>query len=152
MKTLIVYYTRTNTTKIFARALAKELSADIEELKEDGNYSGPIGYMRAGRAAMQKKEVKLHEHRYDPANYDLVIIGSPVWAGLCAPAIRSYISEHKQFFRQSAIFVTQGSNKRQKALDDLKEQLNEEPISELFLPTKVVQQGDYQEQLKDFIK
>lgn len=152
MKTLIVYYTRTNTTKTFAEALAKELSADLEELKEDGDYSGALGYLRAGRAAITKNEVTIHEHKFDPANYDLVIIGTPVWAGLCAPAIRTYIKEHKQFFRQTAIFATQGSEKRQKALDDLKEQLEEEPISELFLSTKEVRQGNFEDKLKDFIK
>ena len=59
MKTLIVYYTRTGTTKKFAESLAQELSADLEELKEDGNYAGAIGWLRAGKAGGSRKEVEI---------------------------------------------------------------------------------------------
>jgi menaquinone-dependent protoporphyrinogen IX oxidase len=154
MKTLIVFYSRTGTTKIVAEALAKELAADVEELKDgDGiDYSGSIGWLKAGRSAFMKVETKLRERRYDPKNYDLVVIGSPTWAGLCPPAIRSYIKKYKHDFRDVAIFNTQGSSRRQRTLDDLKAQLGREPRAELFLPTKEVRQGDFAEKLRLFIK
>lgn len=152
MKTLIVYYTRTGTTKKFAESLAQELSADLEELKEDGNYAGAIGWLRAGKAGGSRKEVEIHETKYDPREYDLVVLGTPVWAGLCAPAIRAYIKKHKNDFTETAIFTTQGSDKRQRALDDMKEQLGVEPMSELHVSTKEVKQDQYIEKLRNFIK
>jgi multimeric flavodoxin WrbA len=30
----------------------------------------------------------------NPAGYDLVIFGSPIWAGNIAPAIRTYINQY----------------------------------------------------------
>ena len=152
MKTLIVYYTRTGTTKIAADALAKELSADVEEIKDSVDYSGVFGYMKAGRDALRKKESVIQEHKYDPAKYELVVIGTPVWAGLCAPAVRAYIKNHKQFFKNAAAFTTQGGAKRQGVFDEIKEQLGRELLAELYLTTKEVRAGNFGEKLKKFIQ
>ena len=59
MKILVVYFTRTNTTKKIAETLGNKLGADVEELKDNKNWSGPLGYLRAGRAAVTEKIVDL---------------------------------------------------------------------------------------------
>ena len=100
----------------------------------------------------QEKKWRFHETKYDPREYDLVVLGTPVWAGLCTPAIRSYVKKHKNDFAQTAIFTTQGSTTRQRALDDMKEQLGTEPMSELHVSTKEVKQEQYMEKLRNFIK
>ena len=40
MKTLIVYYSRTNITKQIAEKLQSELNCDIEEISDDKKYGG----------------------------------------------------------------------------------------------------------------
>ena len=45
MKTLIVYYSRTNVTKGIAEKLQKELDCDIEEITDDGKYNGKLGFL-----------------------------------------------------------------------------------------------------------
>lgn len=153
MKTLIVYYTRTGTTRIVAEALKAKLGdlADIEELIDNKNRSGVKGYMLSGRDAVKKTKADIREHKYDPAKYDLIILGTPVWVGLCAPAIRTYIDKHKGYFKQVAVYSTQGGGKEQRVFGDLIGQLGNEPVAKEFFTTKAVRQNSYEEKLNNFI-
>ena len=44
------------------------------------NRAGIIGYLFAGRDAVRKKLTKLKPLKFNPTDYDLVIIGTPIWA------------------------------------------------------------------------
>ena len=46
-KVLVVYYSRTGTTRSLASALAKMLAADLEEICDCSNREGPGGYLRS---------------------------------------------------------------------------------------------------------
>ena len=46
MKSLVAYYSRTNTTKKLAEAIANNVNADIEEIIPKVNYQGKLGYAR----------------------------------------------------------------------------------------------------------
>lgn len=150
MKILIVYFTRTNTTKKAAELLAVKLSADLEEVKDQTDWSGVVGYMRAARAAMKEKNTVIGESRYDPAVYDLVVVGTPVWVGRVAPALRAYLAKNKDKIKRIAFFTTQGSGLRQRALDDLKILAGREPAAELWLKTATVVKGDPSAEINAF--
>ena len=59
MKSLVVYYSRSNITKELAEDIASKTNADIEEIKSKVNYQGKIGYARAGKDALQEKIIAL---------------------------------------------------------------------------------------------
>lgn len=80
MKVLVVYYSRSGNNHKIAGELAQALGADIERLKEKTNRSGSVGYMKAGRDSMRKRPAELEPVSNDPANYDVVVLGGPVWA------------------------------------------------------------------------
>ena len=44
--------------------------------------------------------------RYHPGEYDLVIMGSPVWFGNPAPALVTYLLQNRKNFPQLAFFCT----------------------------------------------
>ncbi len=86
MKTLCLYYTRTNTTKEVMENIAKIVGADVAEYTDGKDRSGFWGYVGACFATVNntisgvsiKGEINLKE-------YDRVIIGMPVWVeGPCA--------------------------------------------------------------------
>jgi len=54
MKALVVFYSRTGTTKQVAEALAQSLNCDSEELIDTKKRSGPLGFLSAGRTQRQK--------------------------------------------------------------------------------------------------
>lgn len=86
MKTLCLYYTRTNTTKEIMENIAGIIGADAAEYTDGKDRSGFLGYVRACFATVNntisrvsiKGEISLKE-------YDRLIIGMPVWVeGPCA--------------------------------------------------------------------
>jgi menaquinone-dependent protoporphyrinogen IX oxidase len=152
MKILIVFYSRSNATKTLAEALAKDLGADLEELKDHKDWSGPVGWVKAGRAAMMKQETEIDALKNDPALYDLVLIGSPVWAGTFAPAVRMFIKSHKENLKKVAFFSTQASDKEQGIFNRLEEFSDRQPEMKFFFTTKEIKSGAYQEKIKGVIK
>ncbi|HIH88099.1 TPA: hypothetical protein HA344_02680 [Candidatus Bathyarchaeota archaeon] len=78
MKTLIVYYTRSGTTKKVADELKDLLSADIEEITEPSGRSGPLGWLRSGKESSDGTIPKINAPTKDPSAYDVVVVGTPV--------------------------------------------------------------------------
>lgn len=77
MKTLLVYYSRSGHTAKIAQELADALECDIEEIIDTKNRSGIIGWLRSGRDAMNQSLTLLKDPVNDPADYDLLVIGTP---------------------------------------------------------------------------
>ncbi len=91
MKVLVAYYSRTGTTKRVAETIGAELGCDVEEIIDLKNRRGLIGFLTGGYSAYRKKLTDIKKPEKDPATYDLLIIGTPVWASQMTPAIRTYI-------------------------------------------------------------
>jgi len=108
MKSLVVFYTRTGTTKKAAEAIAKVLGADIEELSDGKDRKGLFGWLSAGKDASQKTMEKLNGLDHDPAGYDLVIVGTPVWNFTVSSPVRTFLVNYKDRFRKVAFFFTGG--------------------------------------------
>jgi flavodoxin len=123
MKALVVYYSKSGTTKKIAERIAKKVNADIEALVDKKKRSGLIGWLVAGRDGMKKNATEIASVKYDPANYDIVIIGGPLWGfNSVAPATRTYLAQNKDKIKKVAFFMTRGgSSPSDKALTDLKE-------------------------------
>ena len=94
MKALVVYYTRTGNTKFAAEAVAAELGADLEEVVDLKKRQGRLAFLPAGRDAMRGRTTEIAQPGRNPTEYDLIIIGQPVWAGSPTPAIRTYLGKH----------------------------------------------------------
>ncbi|MFA5359771.1 MAG: flavodoxin [Patescibacteria group bacterium] len=138
VKILVAYYSRTGITKKLAEFLAEKLGAQTEEIKDTVNRAGAVGYMLAGRDAMQRKLTKLEPLKLNPADFDLVIIGTPVWAWNMSAPIRTYLTEHKDKFKQVAFFCTMGSDGDIKTFKEMGEIINKKPVAVLALKTKEV--------------
>ncbi|MDD1721251.1 MAG: flavodoxin domain-containing protein [Euryarchaeota archaeon] len=149
MKSLVVFYSRTGTTKKIGEELAQLLACDSEELVDTIKRSGPVGYASAVRDAMQKKLTTLADIKQDPALYDLVILGTPIWGGTLSSAMRTYISANKSTFKKVAFFCTNGVG-HQKLFDEMEALCGRRPIHTLGLPEKEVKHGDYQDKLRQF--
>lgn len=108
MKSLIVYYSRTGKTKMVAETIASELGSDIEEVIDLKSREGKMGWMSATRDASGEKETQIAPTKKIPKDYDLLIIGTPVWAFNITPAIRSYIKNNDLTGKKIALFFTYG--------------------------------------------
>ena len=74
MKALVVYYSRTGTTKKVAEIIKTKLRCDIEEIITETKRAGLFGYMKCGFEAVFKKIPQIKTAETDPSDYDIIII------------------------------------------------------------------------------
>jgi flavodoxin len=85
-------------------------------------------YIKGGAAAMREKltDIAIDKNIDD---YDLVIIGSPVWAGKIAPAIRTFLVSNNLSEKQVAFFLSIGGDKPEKTFENIRKTLELEPVT-----------------------
>ena len=133
---LVVYYSRTGTTRKVAEYITKQLGADMEEIIDMKKRSGIWGFLIGGRDALRRKETEINEIKKDPSKYDLVIAGSPMWAGNITPATRTYLNKFKTDIKSVAFFATSGGSNQEKIFEEAKNLLDKELISLMGICTK----------------
>ncbi len=97
MKKLVVYYSFEGDTKLIGDAIAEEIGADVLELKllkEVKKKEYMKNYLGEKQVLMKTKPILL-PFDIKPQDYDLIIIGTPIWSGTFAPAIRTFFTEEK---------------------------------------------------------
>jgi len=148
MKTIVVFYSRTNNTKLVANIISKMLKCDIEEIIDTRNREGFFGYIRAGYESTFKKLTVIKKTKYNSSKYDLVIIGTPVWAGLSSP-VRTYLSKNKNL-KKVAFFCTMGGSGNKRTFRQM-EGLSKKPLATLTLTERELKTVDYQNKIKTFV-
>ncbi|MEE0934859.1 MAG: flavodoxin [Methanobrevibacter sp.] len=151
MKSLVVYYSRSNITKKLAENIANKINADIEEIIPKVNYQGKIGYARGGKDAITEKIVELEALKYDPQDYDLVYIGAPVWASKAANPIISYLKQNEGKFSEVKFFMTAGSSGFESSFKQM-EKYSKKPLKTLALTTKEVKKDLSEDKINSFIE
>lgn len=112
MKTLITYYSYSGITdkvaKAYADILRKKNEVTIQRLKPKEEITTFIGQCRA---AFARKRAELQGSIiFDIKNYDLILIGSPVWAFAPTPAINTYLDNLSGLEgKRAVILLTSGS-------------------------------------------
>jgi flavodoxin len=121
MKTAVVFYTLDGNCAVVAEQINAQLNADFIRLKtvDDKKRSKMGKFFWGGSMVFSHKKPPLKPYTFDPAAYDLIIIGVPVWAGSPAPPIQTFLSETVISGKKIALFVCHGGGKG-KALEKLK--------------------------------
>jgi hypothetical protein len=94
-KTLVAYYSRSGTTRKLAEGIAESLGADMEEIVEPRDRRSRRGYVRSLLEAFWQRPAPISPAKKDPAAYELVVIGTPVWAASLSSPVRSYLLANK---------------------------------------------------------
>lgn len=145
MDILVSFYSRTGNTRTIGEEISGYLDADTDEIIEKKDRSGILGWLSAAKDARFKKstEITLSEH---PEQYDLVIVGSPVWAGRVTPAVRTYLKENS--FKEIAFFCSYGALGVGKTFEMMRE-LSKEPIATLVVKEEGTEKEE-KEKIKQF--
>ena len=152
MKSLVTYYSRTGTTKAVGEAIARKLGADCEEIIDLKKRTGlrPIRFLIAGREAMGRKLTNIKFDR-SPDDYDLIIVGTPIWAGNITPAVRTYLGSQRLEGKRVAFFCTDGDG-CEKAFEDMKKLVPKAIVcGSLGIPEKEVKTSAHLEKVKTFV-
>ena len=152
MNTLVVYYSRTGTTRTVAEKVGQTLGATVEELIDTKNRKGPVGFIAAGKDAFGKKAVPIEPMTNDPADFDLVIVGTPVWAGTMSSAVRAFLAEHGRRIRRAAFFCTTRVSGLDQTLEAMAEMCGGEVAARMGLRQKAVKKDRWADSLAAFVR
>ena len=128
-KILIVYYSLTGNTQFIAEIIQEAIKADIEELKpiKELNPSSSMKYMWGGYQATMKKKPKLKPIVKNPLEYDIIFLGTPVWAWTFSPPLRSFLSLYDLTDKRVAIWTCSAGDPS-KAMDRFSNALKDAQI------------------------
>ena len=115
-KTLVVFYSRSGTTRRIAEALSRALTCDLEEIIEPKPRTGFLGYMRSLLEARRKRPSVIAPIKHDVSSYDLVVVGTPVWAWSLSSPVRAYLMTTASQLPEVAFFCTLGGKGSEKHL------------------------------------
>ena len=150
MHALIVYYSLSGTTRAVATALAKELGADIEEIRCTRYSPGFWGYLRAARNSWRGKLPSIEPLTHVPSRYDLVVVGGPVWAFHPATPLRAYLRQQASRLPGVAFFLTHGGSAAQQSLGEMAQLAGQAPIATLIVREADVRQGKFNPAVSSF--
>lgn len=119
-RVLILYYSLGGTTRRVADALAKLTGADIEAVQETRpRRRTPWGYARCILDSLRRRHAPIEPLDHDPAAYDLVVVGTPVWADRVSSPIRTLLADELGAAGQVAVFCTLMGPKPEKAMAEI---------------------------------
>lgn len=120
MKSVILYYSRTGKTKFLAEKLGDELGADLVEIKDLKKRGGPFGFLRGVWDAHLGLKTEVTPSSFDLTKYELIILGTPVWASSPTPALNTFLQTCNLMNKKVILFVTSRGAGYRRALDILK--------------------------------
>jgi flavodoxin len=124
MKTLVVYYSLTEKTKVVAQTLAAELGADVRRV-EDVEKPEPSFWfiVKGGFAAMRGQQSEIRPIDTSFQGYDRVFVGSPVWGGSPSTPINAFIAKADFTGKNVIVFMTMGSEDASGAIGKMRERI-----------------------------
>lgn len=152
MKTLVVYYSRTGNTREVAQDIARELNCDLEEIKDTQNRSGIIGWLKSAYQASRDKFTRIKDLEKNPADYDLVIIGTPVWAFKPAVPVSTFLKEYRDQLKNVAFFCTLGSSGFESTMDTMSKLCGREPVQTMKITTDEIKEKTCDCKIDPFVR
>ena len=150
---LIAYYSRTGTTKTVAEELAEDLGgARLLFIADTANRSGWRGDLRCGLEAALGRAARLVPMELSTADYDLVIVGSPIWMASVSSPARAFLREYGAGMRRVAFFVTSDASAPDRAFAQMRKICGQPPVRSLAVLSHDVKTGMYRQQVEDFAR
>ena len=122
MKTAVVFYSMHGNVRYVSEKVAKELGADLIELIPIKAYpdKGAMQFIWGGSAVTFKKKPELEPYSFNASDYDLVIIGTPVWASNFTPPLRTFFENNDLTGKKIAVIATSAGGDSAKCVEAVK--------------------------------
>jgi flavodoxin len=124
MKPLVVYFSLNGNTRFIAENIAAETGADMLEIRTIVPYKPGSRFMgvKSFIQVLTRFKPRLRFFDRNPYSYDLIFIGSPVWAGTYSPPINSFFNKIDLKDKKVAVFCCH-RGRSGRMLHDMKERL-----------------------------
>jgi flavodoxin len=130
---LIVYFSRTGTTRKLAESIAHATGADLEELRESKSRLGIIGWIRSSYEGTYRLAADPLPLTHDPEDYDLVFVGSPTWNGALSSPVRGFLKRYGESLKSTALFATCTEKGAESVLDEMAALAAGPPLAKLAI-------------------
>lgn len=147
---LIAYHSRSGHTRRVAQALAARLGADLEEIRIVQPLDGVLGYVMCAIESLAALTPALRPAQRNPAAYDLVVVGTPVWFWDVASPVRSWL-ERYPLERPLAFFCTMGASGGERAFATMGRLVGRAPLATLALRERDLE-GSIEPQVDGFVR
>ena len=151
-KNIIIYFSRTGNTKKVAELVADALSCELKEIKPLNSYKGFFGWLKAGYQAVRLKNPVIKPIEVDLNDYEIVIVGTPVWAGNISSPIRTFLTENQNKLKNVAFFNTSGGSDNMHVLIKMSELVQIKPKAMLDLSQKEVKEELMNKKVEEFVE
>ncbi|MCX8074918.1 MAG: NAD(P)H-dependent oxidoreductase [Clostridia bacterium] len=154
MKAAVVYYSFEGNTKFVAEKIASKFEADIYELKTVENKvpnSGFFKYFWGGKQVFMKETPEILDLKFNPNDYDVIFIGTPVWAFTYSPAIKTFMEKYRFQDKKVVVFCTHSGGIKS-TLENMKKDLGRnEYISEFNIIDPLKHEEKSSEEIKNWL-
>ena len=148
-RTLIVYYSRSGTTARVGHALAQRLGA-AEVTIQDQRAQGRVPVWRAALDRLLNTLPPIAPITAPLENYDLIVLGTPVWGGRAAAPVRRFLKEYGPRLPAVAFFCTMGGSGAASTFEDMQARLGKPPRASCSVDAKALGTGSYLDALDRF--
>jgi flavodoxin len=131
MKTLVVFYSGSGSNRALAENLAARMDANVEEIV-GGGMEGIDGMLNVFKAFLGLGS-GIGKPKYDPKDYDLFVLVSPVYALGVPSQVRGYLNRFRGKIRSLAIASVSGAGKNPKAIDGMEKLAGRKAVAVLEL-------------------
>ena len=115
-KTLVAFFSASGTTKRVAEKLAAAIGSDLYEIKPAVPYTrADLNWQdKHSRSSVEMNDPssrpELADYNANPANYDLIFLGFPIWWYTAPRIIRSFLESYDFTGKTITLFATSGGS------------------------------------------
>jgi hypothetical protein len=109
-----------------------------------------MGWLSASRDATGNRQTNIGETKRNPKDYDLIVIGTPVWAWSPSSAIKTYVCKNDLSGKNVALFFTLDNNLRGAVVKTRKLMPNSIIVSDLVLVKPSSNKDDAKKKIYDW--
>jgi hypothetical protein len=140
-KTLVVYFSRSGTTRCVAEAIARATGAELEELRELRSRGGFWGWLRSGYEGTYRRAAELLPLTRDPSKYELVFVGSPTWNRALSSPVRGFLQMYRAALPNVVLFATSAGQGAEAVLREMAQLVPNAPLAQLAILEADVRHG-----------
>ena len=149
--TLVAYYSFTGHTRQIAEAIAAAYDADLEAIEDAFNRDTSLGRPRSAIEGLLGLRSNIIPPKHDPSEYDLVVVGTPVWGARLSSPVRAYLSQQRASLKRAAFFCTQGGIGGNWALHNMAKVSGQRPIARMIISESQLNTPVAEEKIAQFI-
>ena len=125
MKKAVVFYSLSGNTQAAAKEIAEGIGADLIELKLVKPFPTEKSKQLAlgGMQAMFGMKPAIQELSKNIKEYDVLILGTPIWAGTIAAPVHSFLNNYQVLDKIVAVFTFSGGGDNKRCIAKLSKRL-----------------------------